>query len=168
MSWALLFSQVINCAADQCLVHFSRTENISVHKAWQIVLRLKGIILTLGIGAAIFLELYSYASIPVLTILCIVPAFYLPSVFEASGLNMEYAGIGFCEKIFFFLLLLPAFFLGSIKLVVGAYFIVSIISLYAQLHLTKIFSYAVGKIDWRLIKKYIHSYHRVKPYMRPI
>lgn len=161
MTLALLCSQVIDCVAEQCLVHFSKTESISIQQAWHVILRLKGAVLAGMIGAGALLEMFSIVRIPALVILCIIPAFYLSPVFEAGDLNMRYSGIATSEKVVFFLLCLLAISVGGIELVICAYFIASAASLLVQAHLTKILSYAVRNVAWRSLKKYLSLYSSV-------
>lgn len=130
---ALALVLIIDCAADQCLVHYAKVKNYGIYFLWKRFVLLK-LILVLSLIFVLYIWSVLFDGVFLWYVfLLIVPAFYMGPVFEFYGRNIIYAQIMAAEKL---LLLSAAFLLSSFvhdfTLIIYACFFISLVSICVQ------------------------------------
>lgn len=156
---SLALTLTFDCAAEQSLLHYSKSRSCSIEQLWKKLIPIKLIIISLFLCITFIWEIYSESDFPQFVVFMIVPVFYMGPVFESRGLNIEYARILFFEK----LAMLAAIYLISmvtteILFIVYAYFAISLISCVVQhsvLDLAQ--SCTVGEVEFNF-SNYIKTY----------
>ena len=140
VAWGLLLTLILDLAAEQSLVHYSKSKNIDIFRLWKKLCAYKAIFLFAALILSSLWEAYSGNEIPQMVAFMMIPAFYMGPVFEYHGLNTKYARILFIEKfIFFILTVILSQIIKDIKLVIYAYFLISCLTLCTQVFVTRPF-----------------------------
>ena len=132
--WGMIAVQVIDCAADQCLLHFSRVSSREPQELWVRLIGLKLIVLVVFVASSLILGTLTNLRFPVESLLLILPAFYLGPVYESQQRNVKYAAVNFAERVAIFVSAVVIAWAGwQVEEIFLAYFFVSAASLVYQL-----------------------------------
>lgn len=145
IAWGMIAVLVIDCAAEQCMLHFSRVISLEPIELWGRLLGLKLIVLGLVVAGGSLLGALTALRFPAEFLLLVLPAFYTGPVYESRQRNVEYAGVMFAERVAVLVSAGMVVWAGwSVSALFIAYFAVSGASLAFQLH-----SLSIRAIDFK-------------------
>ncbi len=98
IAWGLIFTQMIDLAATQCMSHFKISTGESIDNLVANILGAKLVALGIAIAAIAAASAIEQVEIPATTVFFLVPAFYLGPVFELRSQNVLFASLLFVEK----------------------------------------------------------------------
>ena len=134
----MLFALILDLAAEQSLVHYSKTKNINILRLWKNLCLYKIFVIFVLLFLSFIWEIYSNSDVPQIVILMMIPAFYMGPVFEYYGLNSKYAQILLGEKLLVFIgVIIASTITKEIYSVIYIYFIVSVFSIIFQMSITR-------------------------------
>lgn len=134
VAWGTIAVLVMDCAADQCLLHFSRIVLREPQELWGRLIGLKLIMLAVFVLIGLMLGTFTKLHFPAEFLCFILPAFYLGPVWESQQRNVEFAAVMFAERMAFFVLAaVVAWAVWNVSVIFLAYFFVSGTSLAYQL-----------------------------------
>lgn len=134
LAWGMIAVQLIDCAAEQCLLHFSRVVSRQPQEIWSRLIGLKLIMMVVFVAFAMLIEVFTTLRFPPEFLLLILPAFYLGPVYESQQRNVEYATIIFTERGAIFVSAAVIVWAGwGVSAIFLAYFVVSTASLTYQI-----------------------------------
>lgn len=157
--WALVLSQLLDLAAEQCVTHLVKSRGPELSA---VIASLYAVKLACTAGLAVLVALLNEvfgAGIPYAAFLFIVPAFYFGPVFELRALNLAFVKLLLCEK--FVLVLFCFVYLQFRPLDMGvylAYFAVSIASLAFQFRFLDMERLRFSHFDSKLVTRYVLTY----------
>lgn len=132
LTWALIFSSIVDCASESVFVKFARHSN-SLKIAISTALSLR--IIALSVVAVIFLAInIFFVELDFKVFILMVPILYLGPVFEFLNKNLIYVLILLFEKILLFsIIYISTRYQGFTDLVYLCYFVANIASLFLQI-----------------------------------
>lgn len=134
IAWGMIAALVIDCAAEQCMLHFSRVVSREPQELWSRLIGLKFIVLTVFVASGLLLGTFTTLRFPVEFLLLVLPAFYLGPVYESQQRNVEYAAVLFAERGAIFISTAVVAWAGlQVWAIFLAYFLVSAASLAYQI-----------------------------------
>lgn len=162
VAWGLLIVQIIDVAAEQCLVHFSKIQSKNIVTLWRALSLFKLTALSIALIVLYLVNSTKYFEIPFECLFFSIPSFYLSPIFEYYAKNILYAKILFGEKLLFLILSIFIGYLGyEIYFIIILYFIISASSLFYQIFIFRD-EYFFEKIHYlSAIFVYIISYYPV-------
>ena len=132
--WGMIAVLVIDCASEQCLLHYSRLVSREPQEIWGRLIGLKLLVLAVFVVTGLLLGAFTKLRFPLEFLLLILPAFYLGPVYESQQRNVEYAAVIFAERVAIFSSAAVVAWAGwQVMAIFQAYFLVSAASLAYQL-----------------------------------
>ena len=157
--WALVFVQLLDLAAEQCVTHLVKSRELVPSRVVANLYTAKLACTAVLFGLVVLANEVFGAGIPYAAFLFLVPAFYLGPVFELRALNLIFVKLLLCEKIA--LVFFSFVYLRYRPLDMGvylAYFGVSIASLALQFRFLRIERPRLIHFDSKLVTDYVLTY----------
>lgn len=159
LAWGLVFTLVIDVAAEQCVPHFYKLTNASPGILLVNVYILKIVLLTIVCMFLLSLDFFSLIDLPYSMFLFLVPAFYLAPFFEIKGLNVQYVRLQAAEKLLLLIVCFVCIRYGRIgNIVYFAYFSISVFSLLWQIKVLDFKLRLLNEINLSCVVKYLVRY----------
>jgi O-antigen/teichoic acid export membrane protein len=157
VAWGMIAAQVVSCARDQCLLHFSKAVSREPLELWGRMIGLQMILLAVFVVFGLGLSAFTEVRFPLEFLMFVVPAFYLGPIYETQQRNVEYAAVTLAERLFFLISAAVIVAFGwQAKALFLAYCFISGASLTYQLFRLPVRHVAIGSAGyWH---RYILSY----------
>jgi len=159
IAWGLIFAQMIDFGAEQCLTHFNTGSKIKFEIALPSVYLVKVCVLLVLLSVVLILNIAGAGDVPISAFLFVVPGFYFGPIFEMRSLVSVYAKILLIERVA--LLVVSYLYLSVLPLGVAfycVYFLISLASICAQVRILRLGVGAFKKYNLSVALSYAASY----------